>query len=430
MIKTNHLKPHVIFYYVFSDGLGQPLVRGLHQGPVKDTPLHMASDGGNLDTVKQLMNGDEIDINTRGLYGLTPLMLAALKGHHDVFEYLHKRGADMTLTDRGGDHILSMASVGGNMDIVKYAVTEKPYLINRTRNDGRTSLMWAAWHGRETIFVYLLDNGAGYMSMDNDGDNILHYASHGGHTVIVEKVLADSKIDVDSSDRYGRTAVMEAVKQGYEQVFDILVGYGCDISHIDNDGNNVLHVACRGGHVAMVEHVLSQTNVDINSRGKDGATPLMFAARGRHRGVFDLLVAKRADASLLDDKGNNILHVACMGGHVGMVEHVLSQDMVDINSQGRRGRTPLLWAALRKHSAVIRLLLGQDADLLQLDDDGNNILHVSCETGNEEIVRVVLSQNKLDINARNGRDETASMIAKRTHQNNLHELLLHNEVKN
>ncbi|XP_046545455.1 ankyrin repeat domain-containing protein 50-like isoform X2 [Haliotis rubra] len=396
----------------------------LHQGPVKDTPLHKAVIDGNLDTVKQVMSEYEIDVNTRGLYGLTPLMLAAVRGQNDVFEHLHKEGADMTLTDGDGDHILSTACVGGNIDIVKYVVSKQPELINRKRNDGRTSLMWAAWHGRENIFGYLLGNGADHISMDNDRDNILHYACNGGHPGIVEKILAEAEIDIHSIDIYGRTAVMEAADQGHKQVFDILVGKGSSISHVDKDGNNVLHAACRGGHKEMVEYILSQRGFNINRRGKDGATPLMIAARGGHRGVCDLLVGKGADTSLLDNMENNILHMASMEGHESMVKHILSQNFVDINSRGQRGRTPLLWAALRNQNEVIRLLVSQGADLLQVDDGGNNVLHIACKTGNGKIAQYVLLKNELDINAGNHCGETASMIAKRTYQMELYELLM------
>ncbi|XP_067670081.1 ankyrin repeat domain-containing protein 50-like [Haliotis asinina] len=306
-------------------GVSEPLLRGFYQGPVKDTPLHKASSDGDLDTVKQLIDDDKIDVNTRGWYGLTPLMLAALRGHKDVFEYLHKQGADMTQTDRDGDHILSMACIGGSVNIVEYVISNEPNLINRKRHDGRTSLMWAAWHGKEAIFRYLLNHGADYMLMDNDMDSVLHYACHGGHTGIVQTILAQPEIDINSRDIYGRTAVMAAVEQGHKQVLDILVRNGSDISHTDKD------------------------------------------------------------------------------------------KLVDINSRGHRGRTPLLWAAWKKQEEVIRLLVSQGADLSQVDDRGNNILHIVCERGSETIVRFVLSQNTLDINAQNRRGETASMIAKRTH---------------
>ncbi|XP_048247161.1 uncharacterized protein LOC125377522 isoform X3 [Haliotis rufescens] len=146
---------------------------GLLNTPDPNEPLHKASAEGDLDRVKRIMNGGLFNVKTRGLYGLTPLMLAAMNGHYNVFEYLHREGADMTLRGRDGDHILSMACVGGNIDIVNYVVLKEPFLnMNLGRTDGRTALMWAARHENKTIFDYLLKKGD--KSEDIEGDGVLH----------------------------------------------------------------------------------------------------------------------------------------------------------------------------------------------------------------------------------------------------------------
>ncbi|XP_048247258.1 ankyrin repeat domain-containing protein 50-like isoform X2 [Haliotis rufescens] len=400
-------------------------LEGLLNTPVPNEPLHKASAEGDLDRVKQIMSCGLKNVNTRGLYGLTPLMLAAQNGHYDVFEYLHTEGADMTLTDRDGDHILSMACVGGNIDIVKYVVLKEPFLnINRGRTDGRTALMWAARHGNKTMFDYLLEKGANCSSEDIEGDNVLHYACYGGHIGIVMDVIANTTIDINSSDVYGRTAMMVAAEHGHIEVFDFLVRKGCDISHKDKEGSNILHVTCRGGHVKMAEHVLSRGDFDINCKGQCGRTPLILAAFYGHRDVCDLIYGKEADVSQVDNKGNNILHVACMGGHLGMVQYILSQDIADINSHGQDGRTPLMLATQWEQRAVFKLLMHEGADLSQVDKKGNNVLHLASKIGSMEIVQHVLRENTLDINAGNGRGETAAMIAKREDHMKLYELLV------
>ncbi|XP_071086114.1 ankyrin repeat domain-containing protein 50-like isoform X2 [Haliotis cracherodii] len=398
---------------------------GLLNTPVPNEPLHQASAEGDLDGVKRIMSCGLKNVNTRGLCGLTPLMLAAMNGHYDVFECLLREGADMTLTDRAGDHILSMACVGGNIDIVKYVVLKEPFLnINRGRKDGRRALMWAARHGNKTIFDYLLKKGAKCSSEDIEGDNVLHYACYGGHIGIVRDVIANTIIDINSSDMYGRTAMMVAAEHGHIEVFDFLVRKGCDISHIDKEGNNILHVACRGGHVEMVEHVLPQGDFDINCKGQYGRTPLMLAAFYGHIDVYDLLCEKGADVSLVDNKGNNTLHVACMGGHVDMVKYILSHGLVDINSHGQDGRTPLMLATQWEPRAVFDLLVKEGADLSQVDNKRNNVLHLASKIGSMETVQYVLTQNELDINARNRRGETAAMISERAHHMELYNLLV------
>ncbi|XP_048247261.1 ankyrin repeat and KH domain-containing protein 1-like [Haliotis rufescens] len=353
----------VLLVFMVQIGIGGQRKNRLLKWPIPDSPLHKASAEGNLDRAKEIMHEDLLNANSRGSYGLTPLMLAALNGHYDVFEYLKQEGGDMTLKDRGGDHILSMACVGGNMDIVKYVVLLKPTLINKKRIDGRTALMCAACHGKKTVFEYLLDENA-LLIDNNDGDNILHYACHGGHIDIVKHIIDEAKLNINTRDILGRTALMIAATYGHKDVFELLVEKDSDISRTDKEGNNILHMACRGGHVKMVEHVLSQKYIDINCRGQYGGTPLMFAAFHGRREVFDLLMTKGANATLVCNKGNNLLHVACIGGYVKMVKHILPKGLVDIDSQGQEGRTPLVLAVQWERGAVFDLLVSEQASMV------------------------------------------------------------------
>ncbi|XP_048246402.1 ankyrin repeat domain-containing protein 50-like [Haliotis rufescens] len=379
--------------------------------PIANIPLHDASAKGDLERVKHIVSTGAVDVNIRGLYGLTPLMLAAQNGHYDVFEYLHSNGADLTLVDRDGDHILSMACVGNNMDMVKYVVSKEPTLINKRRNDGRTALMWVAWHGKETVFRYLLDKGAECSLVDNDGHNTLHYACHGGHIGIVNYVIDRPTLNISNRDLRGRTALMIAATYGHKDVFELLVGKDSDISHTDKHGNTILHAACSGGDVEMVQHVLSQEDIYINCRGQNGGTPLMFAAFGGHREVFDLLVTKGADATLVCNKGNTILHVACIGGHVEMVEHIMSQGIGDVNSQNQDGRTPLLLAAFGGHREVFDLLVRNGANASVVCNMGNTILHVACIGGHVEMVEHIMSQGIGDVNSQNQDGRTPLLLA-------------------
>ncbi|XP_071111739.1 ankyrin repeat domain-containing protein 50-like [Haliotis cracherodii] len=216
-------------------------------------------------------------------------------------------------------------------------------------------------------------------------------------------------VDINSRGKYRRTPLMEAAEKGHRQAFDLLVRKGADVSLVDDVGNNILHMACLGGHVDIVKYVLSQKVADINSRGQYRRTPVMMAAEKGHRQVFDLLVREGADVSLVDDNGSNILHVACLGGHVDIVKYVLSQKVADMNGRGQYGRTPLMVAAEKGHRQVFDLLVTQGADLSLVDDDRNNILHVACLGGHVDMEKYVLSQKVADMNGRYGR--TPLMVA-------------------
>ncbi|XP_048246340.1 monocarboxylate transporter 2-like [Haliotis rufescens] len=99
--------------------------------------------------------------------------------------------------------------------------------------------------------------------------------------------------------------------------------------------DKVFHDACMEGDMCQVKNILSEGKVDINGReGKYNRTPVMEAAYKGHVDVADLLVSKRCDLSLADTNNNNILHLACDGGDIATVEYILSQGIVDVNSEG------------------------------------------------------------------------------------------------
>ncbi|XP_071098533.1 uncharacterized protein [Haliotis cracherodii] len=241
----------------------------------------------------------------------------------------------------------------------------------------------------------------------------LYVASRRGNLEEVKRLLSRG-IDVNCRrGKWSWTPVMPAARWGHSDVVELLVSKGADVSLVDKDGDNILRLACMGGHLEMVEYVLSLNVVDINSRGGGSQTPVMTAAEWRHRDVVELLVSKGADVSLVDVNGDNILHWACRAGHLATVKFVLSLNVVDINSRGWGSRTPVMRAALRRHSDVVELLVSKGADVSLVDEDGDNTLHLACYRGHMETVKFVLSLNVVDIDARNNSGRTAADVARR-----------------
>ncbi|XP_067668621.1 ankyrin repeat domain-containing protein 2-like isoform X2 [Haliotis asinina] len=177
------------------------------------------------------------------------------------------------------------------------------------------------------------------------------------------------------------------------------------------DSEVKIHKACLNGDLTRVKFIVSQGQEDINTRDSIMSTPLMKAACGGNRDLFDFLVTEGADISLVDNHGCSVLHWACRGNSIEMVKHILCLDGMDVNSRGTDGLTPLSCAAWRGNVDMFKFLVSVGADVTVVDDIGQNILHTACEGGNVDMVKYILSKNIVDVNARTRLGETAADIA-------------------
>ncbi|XP_046572745.1 putative ankyrin repeat protein RF_0381 [Haliotis rubra] len=228
----------------------------------------------------------------------------------------------------------------------------------------------------------------------------LVHACVDGNINRVKCILFDGRAEINVRGPQRKTPVMIAAEKAHIDMFGFLVRKGADLSVVDAESNTVLHLACEGGNLDIIETVLVQDTVDINSLGGQDRTPAMKAALKGHKHVFDLLVRKGADLSHVDFLHNTILHLACEGGNLDIVKHILTQNTVNINSLGENDWTPAMKAAIKGHKDVFDLIVKEGADLSLVDKEGDSILHAACEGGNVEIVTYMLKQSSVDINLR------------------------------
>ncbi|XP_071085224.1 putative ankyrin repeat protein RF_0381 [Haliotis cracherodii] len=377
-----------------------------------DNILHQACRGGDEKTVKRVLEQDKLNINSRGKNGDTPVMIAARAGYRELVDFLVKKGADMTLVNNDGDNILHQACRGGDIEKVRGFLEQDKLEINSRGKNGETPVMMAARAGYVELVDFLVKKGADMSLVDSGGDNILHHVCRGGDIEIVKSVLAQDKLDINSRGKNGETPVMVvAAWARLGELLDFLVKKGADMSVVNNDGDNILHQACRGGDIETVRRVLAQDKLDINSRGKNGDTPAMVAAWTGHGELVDFLVKKGADMSLVNYGGDNILHQSCKGGDVETVKRVLEQDKLGINSRSKNGSTPVMMAAKAGREGLVTFLVKIGADMSLVNNGGDNILHQACRGGDIETVRRVLEKENVFINSRDKTGQTSVMMA-------------------
>ena len=119
---------------------------------------------------------DPDNLNSRVDMGMSPLMLAALKGEHGLVDALLSAGADPKQINDDEHHALWFACVNGDTTLVEKLIACGSDLDNRNVN-GVTCAIYAASTGKLEVLRILVDAGANLDTCTLDGVDALDSAS-------------------------------------------------------------------------------------------------------------------------------------------------------------------------------------------------------------------------------------------------------------
>ena len=211
---------------------------------------------------------------------------------------------------------------------------------------------------------------------------------------------------------FGFSALQEAAKNGYFDVVETLLHWGANTQ--ERRSSSALHLAAYNGFVDVVRlllHVIDINDIKHDSSNEDPPKvepPLNAAARADDDTVFRMLLAHpRIDLSVRAvPSGETPLHIAAKRDKTEMARLLLAhRKRVDPNAISNQceeeGYTPLLTAARYGSTGVMRMLLDNSrVDVSARNSDcGHSALHQATLNNNVEIVTMLLSDPRFDINA-------------------------------
>ncbi|KAH9304513.1 hypothetical protein KI387_008917 [Taxus chinensis] len=188
--------------------------------------------------------------------------------------------------------------------------------------------------------------------------------------------------------------------------------YGLNPCHVTNsvtfEGNTVLHIAAREGHLDIVRWILNLKGCNSKARNADENTPLHEAAKcGNEEVIRILLRHSKCPSSKRNQFGETALIIASQNGHVEAVRLLLEATPWFIILWPRNDhQTCLHVAAYEGHLEVVKLILGWPSywnilDQISFISDmhGATPLHSAVHGGHIEIVReITKKQMKFNCN--------------------------------
>ncbi|XP_047106884.1 ankyrin repeat domain-containing protein 29-like [Schistocerca piceifrons] len=317
-----------------------------------------------------LKHGANIDCHYEDM--LTPLHIAAEKGHEEMLDILLKHSNKC---------------------------------IDSKTLFGDTALLIATQNEHKMIMKTLLDKGANVNCMDIFGRTPLHVAVFKKKSGIV-KILISYGARVNTMDTFGEHALCTAViTSPNPPVTYALLKNEANINCINSQGMSLLSEAILSAHTkSSIDAIkmLLRHGASVNMRNTiNGQTPLHVAAQTGNQPIVELLVASGADTKVKDHHGRTPRDTAKQYGHPELVEKMRAVRFIN-------PRTGLLHIS----PSVLFLQLYRLQDHLQIKRVLNEILDEDSDTGSEreykDGVMEYDSDRESDLDVREDEDSAAS----------------------
>ena len=196
--------------------------------------------------------------------------------------------------------------------MISYIVDKRP--IDLDVNNGKECgpFLYALKRVCNRMVRYFLSVGYDPTILHADGNSSLHEAMRSLDPVILRAV--SKKFSVNLKNKDGHSPVALAILFNNDVALDILWRRNADTDIVDNNGDTLLHLACRGHSYTIVKHVAYHQR-NVNVRNDKSQTPLHVACAVGHPTVISALRSYLPDLTLQDGELRNPLMVAILWGH-------------------------------------------------------------------------------------------------------------------
>lgn len=256
---------------------------------------------------------------------------------------------------------------------------------------------------------------------NNAGQMILHLVAQqcdGFYIMMI--LLRDSRMDVNATDSVGRTALSYAASNDDCCPLSILLRRNdIDINMADVQGKTPFSYAVDRGHKEAVKKLLDDTRLDPNLTSGH-LSPLAIAAGNGSTELLEMLLSDQRVTVNSQDQGHiGPLIWALFREREGSCLWLLRAPNVNVNWSWYT-ISALMWGIILQHTAVVVEILEKDQiDVNHQDDAGRTALMCAIEMENDEVSTALLDRKDINFTLENVRGESALEYARKLNQSKM-----------
>ncbi|CAH1396162.1 unnamed protein product [Nezara viridula] len=348
-----------------------------------ETLLHFAVKRGLQQMVKYLVTNLDANIDSKDIFGRSPLFRAVESNNTDIVELLITLGADTSK-----EKLLTLAIINNQLEMVKILI-KLNITADLSDNTGQSPFFLAVERNNDEILKVLAIVGRKTLNSTNEfGDTLMHVASSNGFIESV-RVLRCLQVAYDSKNNFGQTPLYKAVENGNLEIIKELIEAGADINTQTDSKDTLMHLTAAKGNIDIAK-LLIKNGIKIEVENSIGQVPIYKAAQSGKLEIIMLLVREGADIYKMIN-GESMLHKAASEGDTNAVINLINSGFRKIDIIDPLNVTPLYLAVKHGHLKVAETLLKRGADPNVRNKDLWTPLHQAAVAGHDSIVKLLLS---------------------------------------
>eukprot|EP01127_Copromyxa_protea_P021179 TRINITY_DN7211_c0_g1_i1.p1 TRINITY_DN7211_c0_g1~~TRINITY_DN7211_c0_g1_i1.p1 ORF type:complete len:2010 (-),score=408.32 TRINITY_DN7211_c0_g1_i1:46-6075(-) len=367
------------------------------------TPLHWAATSESTDFARKLIEQGG-NVNARCELGTTPVHVAARHGRLPILELFY--GSDpnsLAAVDDLGRTPLHLAAFRNDEALVIYLIKKCTLNLKLKDHKDRTALDIAKSLGNTKSASII---AAGPLQDQDESSKLLLGHFRKGDVAIVHELLKKEDANIHAANENGTTLMHYACMQGNAEILSLLLSRGANPNASNNRATTPIHKAAQRGEMECLE-LLVKANANVNYQDEEGITPL-------HRALNELgimegkkmdkkvqkirecvqYLIKIAQIDLADHAGLYAFDVACRFGLQEETKLLIDAGAL-VDHVASNGWTPLHWAAVGGHTAIIETLIskGVDPKKFTKNKEGKEVdlpLHYAIFEGQYEAAKTLI----------------------------------------
>lgn len=209
------------------------------------------------------------------------------------------------------------------------------------------------------IIKRLVEKGADLQHKNSNGHTYLHHVSLRNFLPIAE-FLIQCKVDIDQTNIYHQTALIEAIRNCAIKVALYLINAGARLDILNYEKKSAFYYAVYNQDEDMCRLLVTK-GVSLKEEIERGVPLLSVACQSGLLEWVKLLIVEGANPHATDEGGESVLHLAAMRNRTEIIRFLVKTCRMKVDIELAGGMTPLHAAIGAGKSKAVEVLLNLGA---------------------------------------------------------------------